>query len=143
MHSVKNTFVLFSTLPSTSKGLGSDSNLPSTSKGLQSNKFSEMIPIWPWKGLTLDMVQPPGVVLPNFDKKIHPSWESAHGTQQFVLPSGHSIAFWNNIPPTLFFYNRGYFRRNKWIPSEFKFCFDPDFDPYPDCKPGIIEYEPP
>ena len=102
-----------------------------------------MIPIWPWKGLTLDMVQPPGVPLPNFDKKIHPSWESAHGTQQFVLPSGHSIAFWNNIPPTLFFYNRGYFRRNKRIPSEFKFCFDPDFDPFPDFKPGIIKYEPP
>ena len=103
------------------------------------NSAESTADVWPFKKFTLDYVQEPEELAPDyFDKKIHPEWKLSFGTQQFVTPCGKSLAYFDYKARTAHFYRRGFLRRNARIPEQFRFCWDPEFDPFPKPKlPGM------
>ena len=95
--------------------------------------------VWPFKNFTLDHVTEPEELAPEgFDKKIHPEWKLSFGLQHFVSPCGKTLAWFDYKAGAPCFLRRGYLRRNERIPEQFRFCHDPDFDPFPKPKkPGM------
>ena len=59
--------------------------------------------------------------------------------QHFVLPNDREIGHWD-CKWGAFFHKHGWLRRNKAICTQFTFCWNPEFDPYPDVTPGMQSF---